>query len=440
MKRAILVLLICCLLITSCTTKVAHEEHTDAGSKYVLENEMTVITKANPDTGMVAIDLLVKRSLAADGTMHGLGHFTNRLLLTGTEKRTREQIITEIESKGGEITARTFAEYAEILIEIPSEHTDTALDILADVVLHSQIPADEFEKEKKLVMSEIESKKDQPAVAAEELFMKTIYSGHPYANPIDGYAESVSRITREDALDHYRTWYVPNAMVIGAAGNINEKKLVAAINVRFGELKARELPEETVMHTANTESALNKQHMDLESAYIQQGYTLTPANHPDFIKLRLANSILGSGSGSRLFYELRDKRALAYSVYSIAPSVRAGGFMKIAMISRPDVLNDSLAGINEQVERIRNEPVSDDELNVVKQKVRGFFFLDHQKTTDQANYLALYELQGLGYHYDVEYPQRISAVTSADVQDVAQRYFHTPQVAIIGPFEEGKIS
>ncbi len=276
-------------------------------------------------------------------------------------------------------------------------------------------------------------------MAAEELFMKTIYSDHPYANPIDGHAESVSLITRDDTLNHYRTWYVPNMIVIGAAGNINSKKLVAAIHARFGQMKAQQTPIETIMHTANTQSALNKQHLDLESAYIQQGYTLTPANHPDFIKLRLANSILGSGSGSRLFYELRDKRALAYTVYSIAPSVRAGGFMKIAMISRPDILNESLTGITEQVERLKNEPVGEDELTVVKQKVRGFFFLDHQKTTDQANYLALYELQGLGYHYDVEYPQRISAVTSADVQDVATRYFHTPQVAIVGPFEEATI-
>lgn len=434
-------LVVCSLLIiTACTPAPASEEHTEAGSKYVLENDMTIITKENPDTGMAAIDLLVKRSLAADGYKPGLGHLTNRMLLAGTEKRTREQIINDIENVGGEITARTFAEYSEILIEIPSEHIDTALDVLADIVLNSQMPAEEFDKEKTLVLSEISSKKDQPAVAAEELFMKTLYAGHPYAHPIDGDAESVTSITRQDALNNYRTWYVPNAIVIGAAGNINAKTLVAGIQKRFGDMKVGELPQETILHVPNTEPALVKEHMDLESAYIQQGYTLTPASHPDFIKLRLANSILGSGSGSRLFYELRDKRALAYSVYSIAPSVRAGGFMKIAMISRPDVLNDSLAGINEQVERIRNEAVSEDELTVVKQKVRGFFFLDHQKTTDQANYLALYELQGLGYHYDVEYPVRISAVTSSDVQDVATRYFHTPQVAIVGPFKEATIS
>jgi zinc protease len=177
--------------------------------------------------------------------------------------------------------------------------------------------------------------------------------------------------------------------------------------------------------------------MPIESFYIHQGYQLTPAVHPDFIKLRLTNAILGSGSGSRLFYELRDKRALAYSVYSIAPSVRRTGFMKAIMMSRPLVLNESLNGITEQIERIKTEPVPESEIQLVKQKLRGFFFLDHQKTVDQANYLGLYEMQGLGYQYDIDYPDELDQVTQEDVMYVANEYFNNPAIAIVGPFESG---
>ncbi|RJQ21373.1 insulinase family protein [Candidatus Woesearchaeota archaeon] len=445
MKRALSVQLsvltiLLTTLLTGCASQITYEEHTDAGSKYILANNITIIVKENPDAGLAAIDVLIRRSLAADGDLPGLGHFTTRLLLAGTEKRSRQDILSEIESLGGTIKARTFAEYTEILIDIPSNHIDTAIDILSDVLIHSTFPPEEIEKERTLILSEIASKNDQPAVTVEELFMKTMFEGHPYQHPIDGYAETVSRISRDDIVNHYRTWYVPNLIVIGAAGNVRKDTLIPTLGNALNKMQPRPTPPEVIPAPPRTEPKTSTRHMDLESFYLQQGYQLPPATHPDFIKLRLANAVLGSGSGSRLFYELRDKRALAYSVYSIAPSVRSGGFLKIAMISRPAVINDSLAGITEQIERIKTEQASEDEIAIVKQKIRGFFFLDHQKTTDQANYLALYESVGLGYHYDVEYPERLSAVTAEEMQDAAQRYLVNPQLAIVGPFEEATIS
>lgn len=435
MKRYLLLL----LLLAGCAS-VAYEEHTDAGSKYVLDNGLTIILKENPDTGMVALDYMVKKSIATDGELNGLGYFTTRMLLAGTTSRTKEQIVKEIESVGGSIQARTYAEYAEIVIDVPSNHLSVALDVLQDVILNPTFPAEEVEKERITLLGELQSKLDQPGIVAEELFMKTLYEGHPYQHPIDGYPETVQQISRDDLINHYRTWYVSNKAVLAVVGNIKERPTLFALRKLFAGLQSRDALYETPgelppVFGEKTES----KNMPIESFYIQHGYQLIPASHPDFIKLRMANAVLGSGSGSRLFYELRDKRALAYSVSSLAPSTRTTGFMKISMISRPAVLNESLAGIEEQIERIKLEKVPEEELQLVKQKVRGFFFLDHQKTTDQANYLALYEMQGYGYHYDVEYPDRIANVSSDEVLYVANKYFHNPSVAVVGPFEEGVI-
>ncbi len=424
------------ILLTACAS-VSYEEHTDAGSKYVLENGMIILMKENPDTGMVAIDLMVKKSLAANGDKHGLGYFTNRMLLAGTEKRTREQITREIEAAGGSIQARTYAEYNEIVIEVPSDSVSVALNVLEDILLHSTFPAGEIEKERTQILSELEAKKDQPNVVSEETFMKTIFEGHPYQHPIDGYVETVQQISRDDLVSHYKTWYVPNTMYLSIVGNIKERPTITALKKIFGDMQARQTPNgEAPPMPKRLAKTTAERNMPLESFYIQQGYQLVPATHPDFIKLRMANAVLGSGSGSRLFYELRDKRALAYSVYSIAPSVRTTGFLKIAMISRPQVLNESLEGITGQVDRLRTEDVPEEELQLVKQKLRGFFFLDHQRTADQANYLSLYEMQGYGYHYDVEYPDKLSAVTVPDVKYVANTYFNNPAIAVVGPFEE----
>ncbi len=432
MKKIILLL----ILLAACTS-VSYEEHSDAGSKYVLNNGMTILLKENPDTGVVAIDLMVKKTLAANGDKPGLGYFTNRMLLTGTEKRTREQITREIEAVGGAIQARTYAEYNEILVEVPSDSVSVGLDVLQDVLMNSAFPPEEVEKERTQIISELKAKKDQPNVVAEETFMKTIYAGHPYQHPIDGYVETVEKITRDDLVGHYKTWYVPNKIFLAIAGNIKEKAVIKKLDKLLGGMTARQTPNgEAPLLPPRTQKTVNEQNMPLESFYIQNGYQIVPATDPDFIKIRMANAVLGSGSGSRLFYELRDKRALAYSVFSIAPSIRSTGFLKISMISRPQVANDSLAGIAEQVERIKKDEVPEDELRQVKQKMRGFFFLDHQKTIDQANYLGLYEMQGYGYHFDVDYPDKLDKVSSSDVKYVANKYFNNPAIAIVGPFEE----
>ncbi|MBW2970263.1 insulinase family protein [Candidatus Woesearchaeota archaeon] len=426
------------ILLAACTS-ISYEEHTKAGSKYVLNNGMTVLLKENPDTGMIGIDLMIKRSIAADGEKHGLSFFTNRMLLSGTEKRTREQIVKEIEQAGGAIKARTYAEYSEIVIEIPSDKFSTALDVLQDVLLNPTFLPEEVERERTILIGELESKKDQPNVVAEELFMKAIYQGHPYEHPIDGYVETVKQITREDIINHYKEWYVPNNTYLSIAGNLKERATINAIQHLFKGMQQKQTPKETFEMPPRIQPITLTQNMPIESFYIQYGHQLVPAVHPDFIKLRMANAILGSGSGSRLFYELRDKRALAYTVTSIAPSTRSTGFMKIYMVTRPETLNESIAGITEQLELLKKEDVPEDEMTVVKQKIKGFFFLDHQKTIDQANYLGLYEMQGYGYEYDVEYPEKLAQVTPQEVKYVANTYFNNPATAITGPFEQAKI-
>ncbi len=425
------------LILLSACTSVSYEEHTDAGSKHVLGNGLTLLMKENPDTGMVAIDLMVQKSIAANGEKHGLGYFTNRMLLAGTTKRSREDITREIEAAGGSIEARTFAEFNEIVIEVPSDRLSVALDVLQDIILNPKFSPEEIERERTLIIGELEAKEDQPGIVNEELFMKAMYKDHPYQHPIDGYVETVQQITREDIVEHYKAWYVPNNIIISIVGNIREKPTLKALKYLFGRMKAKQTPEENVflLPPRSSETKETKD-MPVESFYIQYGHQVIPAVHPDFIKLRLAGAILGSGSGSRLFYELRDKNALAYTVYSIIPSTRSTGFMKIIMVSRPQVLNESLAGIEEQVALLSTEDVPEEELALVKQKIRGFFFLDHQKTIDQANYLGFYEMQGYGYHYDVEYPDKLSEVTAQDVKYVANKYFNNPAIAIVGPFEE----
>jgi len=434
MKRLIFLL----LLLSACSS-VNYEEHSDAGSKYVLDNGLTLLTRQNNDTGLVAIDLLIKRSIAQDGDKPGLGFLTTRMLLAGTTTRSREQIISEIENIGGTIDANTRAEYAEIAISVPSNKMSTALEILSDVLKNPTFTQEEFNRAKTILIEELQAKKDQPEIRTEDLFMSTIYANHPYQNPIDGYPQTIEKITRNDVIEHYKKWYAPQNMYLAIVGNINQEKTVQAVNKLLGKLKPTEYTEAIQYPAPRTETTTNTSNMILESFYIYQGYQTPPATHADFVPMRLVHSILGSGSGSRLFYNLREKKGLAYTVYSLNPSARTTSFLRITMISRPGVVNESLAGINEQVELIKKERVPEEELALTKQKHKGFFALDHQKTADQANYLALYEMQGLSYQFDTKYPSLVDKVTTSDIYTVANKYLNNPAIAIVGPFDESSI-
>lgn len=434
MKRIILLL----LFLTACSS-VNYQEQTEAGNKYVFDNGLTLLTRQNNDTGLVAIDLLIKRSIAQDGDKPGLGFLTTRMLLAGTQTRSREQIISEIENIGGTIDANTRAEYAEIAISVPSDKVSTALEILSDIIKNPTFTQEEFDRAKKILIEELQAKKDQPEVRTEDLFMATIYHDHPYKNPIDGYPETVEGITREDVIKHYNDWYAPQNMYLAIVGNINQQKITQAIDKLFGKIKPTEFMEKVQYPAPRTEKTINTQDMVLESFYIYQGYQTPPATHADFVPMRLVHSLLGSGSGSRLFYSLREQKGLAYTVYSINPSARTTSFLRITMMSRPNVINESLTGINEQVELIKKERISEEELTLTKQKHKGFFALDHQKTADQANYLALYEMQGLGYQFDTKYPSLLDKVTTSDIHTVANKYLNNPAIAIVGPFDESSI-
>ena len=445
MKKTVLITtLVLLALLVSCAPKrldIQLQETTSAGNKYVLSNGLTILAKENPATGMVAVDVFIKAGVGSEGEDRGLASFTNRLLLAGTEKRTREQITDELESVGGKIEALGWVEYDEIQIEVPSESLSTALDILQDILQNPTFPSEELEKERELVIEEINSKKDNPQVVADELLFKILYTKHYYQYPQSGYVETVEKISREQIIDFYRNWYVPNNIIIAMAGNFNKEKVVNAFRMLFAEFEPKIVPElpkivEPAITTAREET-INKP--DTESFFLNIGYHTINSTHLDFAKLKVANAVLGLGTSSRLFYEIRNRRGLVYRINAIQPTTRSKGFIKISMVTRADALNTAREGTFAELEKLKTEFVPEQELNEVKGKMKGFFLQDHQRSLDQANYLGFYEVQGKGYAYDTKYIEDVDSVTAEGVQMVAQEYLTVPAIAIVGPFEEAQI-
>jgi len=402
-------------------------------SKHILPNGATILLKNNPNTGIIALELLIKRSLAVE-EKPGINNFVNRMLLTGTKKRSREQITEEIESAGGTISAANYNEFSSIKISIPSSKTSVALEILQDILHNTEFSSEEVNNERASIIGEIQAKEDLAPIQAEELWMSNIYKGHPFERPPDGYVETVRDITQDDIIEHYNQWYTGKNMIIGIVGNMNKPAMKKAITYILEDLPAGE-PEPPLPTAQPKESYAQKDHI-AESFFVNHGYLTIPTTHPDFMPLRVLTNILGVGSGSRLFYELREKQGLAYSIYGIIPSIRTTGFIRFSAAVRHDVLNETLQGIILETKRTQEEPVGADELSHVKNKMQGFFLLDHQKSNDQANYLVLYESSGLGYRHDETYVDKVRNVSAADVQRVARTYFKKPTTVVVGPFSD----
>ena len=445
MKKAnFIATLVLLVLLVSCGPKkldITFQETTSAGSKYVLSNGLTILAKENPATGMVAIDVFIKAGVGSEGEEHGLASFTNRLLLTGTEKRSRAQIIEELESVGGMIEPLGWVEYDEIRIEVPSESLSTALDIFQDILLNPIFPPEEAEKERELVISEINSKEDNPQVVADELLFRTLYMKHYYQHPQSGYVETVEKIPREKVIEFYNNWYVPNNIIIVIAGNFNKEKVVNAFRILFTEFEPKTVPEFLkIIEPAITEpreNTINKP--DADSFFLNIGYHTTNSTDKNFAELKVANAVLGLGPSSRLYYEVRELRGLVYRVDAVQPTTRNKGFIKISMITRADALNTAREITFAELEKLKTELVPEQELNEVKEKMKGYFLQDHQRSMEHANYLGFYEVQGKGYAYDTEYIEDIDSVTAEGVQMVAQEYLTVPAIALVGPFEEAQI-
>jgi predicted Zn-dependent peptidase len=431
MKRLLIIL----LLLTACSS-ITLEEHSEAGSKYVLKNELTVVLKENPYTSLAAIDVLIKNSLA-DESKPGINNFVNKMVVTGTEDRTRQQITEAIENVGGTIETRTYNEFSEIKIIVPSDKLSTALDLLQDMLKNPKFDPEEVEKERETILGDLKAKEDIPEVRAEELFLATLYEGHPFERPPDGTIEGIEQISRDELIEHYNTHYVGNRIVIAIVGNIDEKATIKAVDHLLADLPPGEQPTLIPKKQSWNKPRTKTKNHPAESFYVNQAYLIVPVTHKDFVPLRALQGIMGIGASSRLFQELREKQGLAYSTFALMPSIRTNGFLRLGIVTKPATLNKSIEGLNEEVIKIQQVDVSEEELNNVKNKMEGWYWLDHQKSSDQANYLALFEAQSVGYKHDLEYMNKLKAVQPEDVQRVAKLYLINPQTGIVGPFETG---
>jgi predicted Zn-dependent peptidase len=368
----------------------------------------------------------------------GIAHFSEHMFFKGTETRpTARQISTEIDSIGGEFNAFTSKEYTGYYVKCAAEHRDLAFDVLVDMLRHSKFDTDEIEREKGVIVEEMNMYYDTPRDYIGGVYESLMYGDQPLGWDIIGRKETVRAATRETFLDYLARWYKPARMVVGVGGQVGED-LLPMLERLLGDLPDE--PAQAVLETPSVDgdSRVKVHHKESDQAHVILGAPSYRLQHPDRYVLQLLATVLGGGMSSRLWTEVRERRGLGYYVfgtnysYTDAGSLYAQAGVDIARI------DDAVTTIVDQFKRIADEPVPSDELEKARNFAKGRFVLQLESPHGTIMFgLRREVLEGKATEPS-EVLESLDAVTAEDVQRVAQGVLGGTglKLAAIGPFDD----
>ncbi len=358
--------------------------------KTLLKNGIKVITEHMPDVESTSVGVWIKNGSRDESPRErGITHFIEHLLFKGTSKRTAQDIASEIESVGGVLNAFTGREYTCFYAKVLNKDVPLAIDLLSDILINSTFDPLEIEKERMVVLQEIKMVDDTPDDLVHDLFASSLWKGHPLGSPVLGSARTVGSFGREDIIAYYRRHYHSKNVVITVAGGIRHGNVVKLIRSMFAGIEER---NPSVATTAPVPlKGVKLVRRGLEQIHLCMGVPALYQAHPERYRLYLLNTILGGGMSSRLFQEIREKRGLAYSVYSYLSLMRdAGSLVVYAGTSREDFKRVTNLVIRE-MKRMR-QGISSEEIRRAKEQLKGGMLLGLETSDSRMMKLARDEI------------------------------------------------
>lgn len=400
----------------------------------VLPNGLRVLVRENPGAGVVAVSLLVRTgSLFETETTAGITNFLQRVMLRGTKARSAVELAQAAEELGGALEATGEVEYAEIRGEALARHWEGLLALVAEVAREPTFPAEEIEAERRLLLSQIQTRADTPFPFALETLMRGLFDGHPYALPAGGLRASVERMTRDDLRAHYESVYQADRIVLAVSGGVQTDRVVKLARRLLGTLPRSRGTGGEVPRPPAPPGGRRVVEKPARQAQILLGYVAPGLFDADYAAARVLGALLGSGMSGRLFVELRENHGLAYSVGVIVPLRTGGGVLVSYLGTVPASADAAEARALNELERARVDAVGEDELARAKAYLLGSLAMARRTNARQAWYLAFFEVVGAGWEFPERYAQAVARVSAEDVSTAARRYLVRPTVVVLRP-------
>jgi predicted Zn-dependent peptidase len=393
-----------------------------------LDNGIRLVTESMGHVRSVSLGVwLTRGSRHETDEESGIAHFVEHMLFKGTATRSAEDIAQAVDSIGGQLDAFTAKEYASYYVKVLDLHLPLAVDILSDIVLRPAFHEIDIEREKKVILEEIKMVEDTPDDLVHELFTQAFWEGHPLGRPILGTKESVEAITQQRLRDHFRGAYAAENVIISAAGNLEHAWVRDALEKAFASMPSVGKAEDVVPPHVVPKVVIRSK--ELEQSHVCIGTSSYPQNHDARYASYVLNTMLGGSMSSRLFQNIREKRGLAYSVFSGINAYRDAGSLTVYAGCANEAVGEVIDLVVEEMKIIKHSPVGDSELRRAKDHLKGSVMLSLENTASRMSHLARQEI-----YFDRQFSldetlEGIERVTPADVLHVAHELFSNGSLA-----------
>jgi predicted Zn-dependent peptidase len=414
-------------------------------SRTVLPGGLRVVTEFLPAVRSVALGIWVGVGSRDEDHAHaGATHYLEHLLFKGTTRRTALEISAEMDAVGGEMNAFTAKEYTCYYARVLDADLPLAVDVLSDMVTNSLVTPKDVDAERNVVLEEIAMNDDDPSDTAHEAFTAKLFGDTPLGRPILGTVDSINAITRDQIFEHYQARYTPKDVVVAAAGNLDHDTVVQLVARAFGSALER-AAEPAPPRLNGGHSAFGAQagvgttlvSRSIEQANLVLGCQALARTDDRRFALGVLNAAFGGGMSSRLFQEVREKRGLAYSVYSFSAQHADSGMWGIYVGCLPAKADEVLAICGEEIARVVDGGLTDAELARGKGQVRGSIVLGLEDPSSRMSRLGKSELVYPRLEPVDEVLASIDAVSHDDIRAVAAEILTRPKaLAVVGPFDD----
>jgi predicted Zn-dependent peptidase len=410
----------------------------------VLPSGLRILTEAIPGVRSVSFGIWVGiGSRDESPRLSGASHFLEHLLFKGTNRRSALEISAEIEAVGGETNAFTTKEYTCYYARVLDADLPLAVDVICDLVTDSVLAEADVETERGVILEEIAMTDDEPGDEVHDLFADAVYGDSPLGRRISGTPATIAAMTRDEIHEFYRTHYAAPRIVVAAAGNLDHDEVVDRVAAAFGHspyFTAPGQPEPVLVPDAFVPVRPHRVEVcskDTEQAHVVYGCAGLTRHDERRFALGALNNVLGGGMSSRLFQQIREKRGLAYSVYSYNSEYTDSGLFAVYAGCAPGKVDEVLALTRDELAQVAKQGLTDAEVARGKGMLKGSVVLGLEDTGSRMSRLGKGELLYVDLLSVDDMLARIDAITPEDVRAIAAEVLVNPaSLAVIGPFDD----
>lgn len=399
----------------------------------ILPNGLTIIVREDRSSPVASI-----QAWCATGSIHegrhlgaGLSHILEHMLFKGTETRDAQEVTQAIQDQGGYINAYTSFDRTVYWVETPSDGVEETLDILADAMMNSTLPEDEYVKEQEVIRREFAMGKDDPNRVSTLLLFSTAYAVHPYREPVIGHLDVYNQLTRDQVMDYYRERYVPNNMAFVVVGDVDAEKVMGQLEEFFADYPRQSL-EPVFIPEEPKQLARREQHVEFPTELTRLGlaWHIPDISSPDAPALDVLAAVLGQGRSSRLFQEVRERLELVHGISSFAFTPFYPGLFAVRAQCDPENRLPVEEAILEVIATVQEEGISEDELAKAKRQSISDRVGQLTTTRGQAGDLGINWLYTRSLDFTQHYLEQVQEVTVEDVQRVARKYLRPRNLSV----------